>query len=137
MLPGVAGNPKDMWSKFRTWLSGWLERFEPQPPPSRFKRPKPESPYHSVSIRPGAVSCQAAKQLGRIRFLSGTVPRLPLPECDCPSCECSYSHYADRRSGFDRRRVIAAPSVTSVERRLTRGRRSKDAQGFDDPQNTR
>jgi phosphoribosyl 1,2-cyclic phosphodiesterase len=72
-----------------------------------------------------------------MRFLSGTAPRFPLPECDCPACECSYNHYADRRSGFDRRRVIVASSMTRIERRLTRGRRSKDAQGFDDPQNSR
>jgi hypothetical protein len=127
-----------MESKFRTWFSGVIERLEPKsaPPPVRLKRLEPESPYHAVSIRPGAICCQAAQQFGNLRFLSKKAPRFPLPECDCAACECSYTHYADRRLGIDRRRTLATPpSAAIVERRLRpRGRRSTDAMGFSDPQ---
>jgi hypothetical protein len=127
-----------MQSKFRAWLSGVFARLEPQParPSFRLKRLEPDSPYHAVSIRPGAVCCQAAKQFGNLRFLSNKAPRFPLPECNCPQCDCSYTHYADRRLGIDRRRTLATPpSAAIVERRLRPGgRRSTDARGFSDPQ---
>ena len=126
-----------MESRFRLWLSGVLDHLEPALPKPRvtLHRLEPESPYHAVCIRPGVVSCQASKQFGNMRFLSGRAPRFPLPECTCEQCECSYTHYDDRRLGVDRRRKLATPpSASVVERRIRAGRRSTDAKGFSDLQ---
>lgn len=122
--------------KFRGWVSGLLERLEPRPQPQiRLKRvDEAPSPYRAVSIRAGATSCQAAKAFGKKRFLANRVPRFPLPECTCESCDCTYVHHADRRSGVDRRRQLGdAPASGVVERRISHGRRSTDAVGFNDP----
>jgi hypothetical protein len=36
-------------------------------------------------------------------------PRLPLEHCDRISrCRCSFKHYADRRSGDDRRQIFGS-----------------------------
>jgi hypothetical protein len=140
MLRPVEEALNEMESRFRQWLSGVLDRLERAPPKPRvmLHRVEPESPYHAVSIRPGLVSCEASQQFGNRRFLSKKAPRLPLPECTCPNCECSYTHYDDRRQGIDRRKEIATqPAAAIVERRLNHGRRATDAVGFSDPQATR
>lgn len=140
MLGPVEEAQTDMESRFRQWLSGVLDRLEPAPAKPRMKlhRLEVESPYHAVSIRPGVVSCQASKQFGNLRFLSKKAPRFPLPECTCPKCECSYTHYDDRRQGIDRRKKLATPPAAAiVNRRMNHGRRSTDAMGFNDPQATR
>ena len=129
-----------MVSRFRLWLAGLLERFDPAPANSRvkFRHLDADSPFHAVSIRPGVVSCQASKQFGSMRFLSSNAPRFPLPECTCAKCECSYTHYADRRRGFDRRRTLEKPPEAAiVERRKAHGRRATDAMGFNDPRATK
>lgn len=56
-------------------------------------------PYHAVAIKvpsEGTV-CEAARALSGKRFLSDEAPKLPLQECDAEQCECTYTHYADRR----------------------------------------
>jgi hypothetical protein len=140
MLPGVRG-VSPMEFNFRGWVSGLLERREPKPYTQiKLKHvgaPQP-SPYRAVSVRPGPVSCQAAKQFGNLRFFLRKAPRLPLPECNCESCNCSYVHHADRRRGYDRRETLeSSPAAAIVERRLRSGRRSTEAKGFNDPLATR
>lgn len=86
------------------------------------------SAYHAVSITAGHPSCEAAKQLGTLRFLTGHAPSLPLAGCDVHPCECRYSHYADRRTGLDRRvEVDGKPPHGLAERRHNHGRRAGDA----------
>jgi hypothetical protein len=121
--------------KFRGWVSALLERLEPKPQVQiRLKRVEPLTPYRAVSVRAGPESCQAAKQFGKKRFLSSRAPRIPLPECTCATCTCSYIHHDDRRTGIDRRQMLGkAPVDGIVERRINLGRRSTDAVGFNDP----
>ena len=121
--------------KFRGWVSGLLDRLEPKPQTRiRLKHVEPLTPYRAVSVRAGYVSCEAAKQFGNKRFLANKAPRLPLPECTCETCNCSYVHHADRRRGFDRRKELGeAPVAGTLERRISPGRRSTDAKGFNDP----
>ena len=59
--------------------------------------------FHAVSIRPGIFACKAVRELEGQRFLSASVPRIPLPECDVADCTCRFTHYADRRGGDERR----------------------------------
>jgi len=126
-----------MGFSFRGWVSGLLERLEPKPYTQiKLKRVGALQPsqYRAVSVRPGPVSCQAAKQFGNLRFFLHKAPRFPLPECNCESCTCSYVHHADRRRGYDRReRLENSPATAIVERRIGPGRRSTDAKGFNDP----
>jgi hypothetical protein len=87
------------------------------------------NPYHAVSVHPQKDCCQGAVQLAAKRFLSAKAPSLPLPGCDAAHCDCRYTHFSDRRSGFDRRRTLETADVASrpFERRIRRGRRSVDA----------
>jgi len=87
-----------------------------------------DSPYHAVSVAAGHPSCEAAKQLGTLRFLAGQAPSLPLAGCEVRPCECRYSHYADRRTGLDRRVEIGGkPPRGLAERRQNHGRRAGEA----------
>jgi hypothetical protein len=86
--------------------------------------------FRAVGIRPGEDSCEAARQFGKLRFLGAKAPRLPVPECNAASCNCRYVHYADRRSGKDRRSVYdwtRERQLGVVNRRAAHGRRSTDA----------
>jgi hypothetical protein len=120
--------------RFPAWLSTLIDRDEPTQRWSPAVRRAPTSPFHAVSIRPGLVCCQASKQFGNMRFLARKAPRLPLPECDSPSCTCLYTHFSDRRSGSDRRVILADPtSPDSRSRRMNRGRRATDVIAWNDP----
>jgi len=66
------------------------------------------SEFHSVSIRPGARACDAAKQMSGQRILSKKVPGLPLPDCDRSECHCKFVHHSDRRQGQPRRSPFAS-----------------------------
>lgn len=86
--------------------------------------------FRAVSIRPGEECCEAARQFGKMRFLCAKAPRLPVPECTAATCTCRYVHYADRRSGKDRRSVYdwtRERQLGVVNRRAARGRRATDA----------
>jgi hypothetical protein len=123
-----------MASNFKAWLSQRL-RGEASAPPAYQAPPRPAAePYHAVAIVPGLKSCEAARQFGKMRFLSTKAPRLPLPDCHVAECACRYSHFSDRRSGVDRRwrndwsrdRHAVADVVN---RRKSQGRRSTDPVG--------
>lgn len=94
-------------------------------PGQRLERRR-DSPYHAVCVTAGHPSCEAAKQLGTLRFLTGHAPSLPLAGCTVRPCECRYSHYTDRRTGLDRRVKIGNPPHGLDERRQNHGRRAGD-----------
>jgi hypothetical protein len=99
---------------------------------SRDSGAAPERKFNAVSIWPGEPSCEAARQLIDTRFLCASAPRLPLPGCELPRCECRYMHYSDRRSGRDRRdpdNFARAHELGISDRRSNRGRRSTDPVG--------
>jgi len=113
----------------KAWLSGKLARDEPRPVQVPKTPRKTAEPFHAVSIKAGHQACQGVKQFAGIRFLSIKAPSLPLPDCDAPVCNCSFTHHADRRSGEDRRgqRLWQQRASTGVERRERKqGRRSTD-----------
>ncbi|HLU05805.1 MAG TPA: hypothetical protein VKZ91_04555 [Woeseiaceae bacterium] len=85
--------------------------------------------FHAVSIRPGAMACKAARKLDGQRFLSGSAPRIPLPDCDASDCRCRFAHHADRREGDERRTPYPSsiglnPGDVCGEQRAERDRRS-------------
>ena len=92
-----------MANGFKAWLSEKLGRNDPEQPKAVPAARKTAEPYHAVTIKAGAESCEGAKQLAGVRFLSASAPRLPLPNCSQPACLCHYIHHADRRVGKDRR----------------------------------
>jgi hypothetical protein len=131
---GLFEGTSSMKFNLRAWLSDLTDRDEstrhwfPAAPRT------PASPYHAVSIKPGLVCCQASKQFGNMRFLAHKAPRLPLPECTSPSCTCLYTHFSDRRTGSERRTILADPtSADSRNRRMNRGRRATDVIAWNDP----
>ncbi len=118
-----------MPTRIKAWLSQMLQGEAPAPPARPTARPAPE-PYHAVGIQPGPQCCEAARQFGKMRFLSAKAPRLPLPDCDVAACTCRYNHFSDRRSGLDRRAVYDYERERGLgfpNRRQTHGRRSTDA----------
>jgi hypothetical protein len=88
------------------------------------------NPWHAVSIAPGPIACDSARQLRGERLLSAEVPRLPLPGCQNPAqCTCHYKHHTDRRT--KRRRAsdngLSGRSYSGVDRRrIPHGRRATD-----------
>ena len=113
-----------------------LLRRSPEPQRATGSRPAAsaagdtDARFRAVSIRPGEDCCEAARQFGKMRFLCAKAPRLPVPECTAATCTCRYDHYADRRSGKDRRSVYdwtRERQLGVVNRRAARGRRATDA----------
>lgn len=66
-----------------------------------------DTTFHAVSLRYAANACAAAKAMDGRRFLAGAAPKLPLPDCDAPECQCKFKHHDDRRTGQDRRNIWA------------------------------
>jgi hypothetical protein len=103
---------------------------EPRSAAPRATDSRTDSRFRAVSIRPGEGSCEAARQFGKMRFLCTKAPRLPVPECTAATCNCRYVHYADRRSGQDRRARYdwtRERELGVVNRRSGGGRRATDA----------
>ena len=84
---------------------------------------KGKGAYHAVAIKYAENACDAAKAMTGRRFLSNAAPRLPLPECDFPDCQCKFTHYADRRSDRDRRSPFAPAGATGITGSYERERR--------------
>ena len=87
--------------------------------------------WHAISIEAKPLSCVAAQDLRRKRFLSSEAPVLPLEGCaKRATCPCTYRHHDDRRSKATRRDagsgISASASKHGAERRSSRGRRSDD-----------
>ena len=93
------------------------------------RKPKDSGKFHAVAIKYSEHACDAAKALTGRRFLSNAAPRLPLPDCDYPDCDCRFSHFSDRRTGRDRRSPFGPRTATGntgvheQERREKRDRR--------------
>lgn len=100
----------------------------------RFRRYSSQSvsPYRAVSIECGADACESVQQLHEKRFLSSEAPLLPLHDCACAGCSCTYVHHPDRRRlTRDRRTPRALSKDTSSmfdgeEKRHGNGRRRSD-----------
>ena len=88
--------------------------------------------YHAVSIRTGQRTCRAVEELKGERILASRAPRLPLPKCDVASCECSYIHHRDRRTGKDRRSPFGSGGISAITGRYEQERRSGDERRHDD-----
>lgn len=123
-----------MPSIIREWLSRKvLGRGTEEPQPRiQYKAPSRAAvePYHAVSIKPGLKCCEAARQFGQHRFLSKKAPRLPLPGCEAAECTCRYTHFADRRTGVDRRAGWDHARQLQIgfpNRRRSGGRRESDS----------
>jgi hypothetical protein len=62
-----------------------------------------EQRFAGIEIVPSRTTCcKAASQLSGQRFLVGTAPRLPLPNCDSQQCKCIYRRLEDRRTDVRR-----------------------------------
>ncbi len=88
------------------------------------------NPYHCVEIHGGRDACEAARKLGKTRFLSREAPVLPLQGCNAPHCTCSYAHFDDRRE-HDRRNPYGEwasipPALTGERRSRTERRKSSE-----------
>ena len=85
------------------------------------------NPYHAVSIDTGSKSCRQARAAEGRRFLADFAPKLPLRDCDQPTCKCRYVHHNDRRSARDRRVQPHNPYAHKMSnRRSGNGRRMSD-----------
>ena len=93
------------------------------------EKPKTDRRWHAVSVKPGQKACAAAASGRDRRWLSREAPMLPLPGCTQPdSCQCTYAHHDDRRSGGRRAEEIDAftqrPRIVN-ERRKRQSRRAE------------
>lgn len=90
------------------------------------------SRFRGVQLNPNNEDCCEAVRasLGK-RFLSDSVPMLPLPECDAGDCGCTYELFDDRRTDIRRAADVAYDLLSQlrlVNRRNARqpGRRQGD-----------
>ena len=85
------------------------------------------TPFAAVAICSGEESCDAAKEITGVRYLSADAPLIPLKECDRPRlCACRYDHFSDRRIAPRREADGAMPPnhrSFGVDRRVMRDRR--------------
>lgn len=97
--------------------------------PKEPEKPKADRRWHAVSVKPAAGACPAALSGKNRRWLSREAPMLPLPGCTRPdTCQCTYQHHDDRRSGGRRASEVDAFSRTPrvVHERRTRKSRRAD-----------
>lgn len=94
---------------------------------------------HAVSIKFSENACTAAKEKAGYRFLATEAPRLPLPECDVPECNCCFNNHEDRRISKDRRNPYAHVGATEGTGSFERERRDnrKDRRQDDSGKNER
>jgi hypothetical protein len=90
------------------------------------------NPYRSVSIKCGPDACAEVLALGKRRFLTGQLGKLPLDGCTSQNCQCKFEHHPDRRDfDGDKRAPTALRSNLYTasgkpERRTRKGRRKTD-----------
>ncbi|MDH5499989.1 MAG: hypothetical protein OEY72_02685 [Gammaproteobacteria bacterium] len=99
------------------------------------RKPKDSGRFHAVAIKYSEHACNAAKALTGRRFLSNAAPRLPLPECDYPDCNCRFAHFNDRRNGHDRRSPFGPGTGTGTtgvheQERRERNDRRRDSDDY-------
>ena len=88
--------------------------------------------FRAAEIEFDDCGCDAVKAMQGQRFLVRDAPRLPVPDCDKPNCQCSYVRYNDRRLWSEDRRVFYSLKTShyvqsdNKERRKSQGRRAAD-----------
>ena len=88
--------------------------------------------FRAAEIEFEDCACDAVKALQGQRFLVSNVPRIPVPDCDQPSCQCTYSRYNDRRLWTEDRRAFYSLKTShyiqgdNKERRKVQDRRAAD-----------
>jgi hypothetical protein len=88
-------------------------------------------PFSAVSIHNYAEGCPSFAATRGRNFLVADAPLLPLEGCTAASCQCTYKHHVDRRSGTRDRRSAwenddSEQFEASHKKRLGRGNRSSD-----------
>jgi hypothetical protein len=76
-----------------------------------------------------AEACPSVKELAGRRLLSTEAPLLPLIDCTCRECTCTYRHYVDRRGRsrrIDEKSVVKRRFGGDEKRVKQRGRRAAD-----------
>ncbi len=73
------------------------------PDPDRLGKVQRDTRFHAVSLENLSGACAAAYAIQGERFLPDAAPRIPLPECDAPVCNCVYVRQNDRRLSRTRR----------------------------------
>ena len=69
----------------------------------RLGKVQSDARFHAVSLENLSGACAAAYAIEGERFMAGATPRIPLPECDAPVCNCLFIHHNDRRLSNNRR----------------------------------
>ena len=71
--------------------------------PDRLGKVQSDARFLAVSLENLSGACAAAYAIEGERFLAGATPRIPLPECDAPVCNCHFVQHNDRRLSGNRR----------------------------------
>ena len=104
------------------------------PSPDRLGKVQPDTRFHSVCLENLSDACAAAYAIEGERFLPGAAPRIPLPECDAPVCNCVFVHHDDRRLASNRRHRWTGSVVdlggAVKEQRDGGDRRSNDPENY-------
>ncbi len=103
------------------------------PDPDRLGKVQRDTRFHSVSLENLSGACAAAYAIQGERFLPDAAPRIPLPECDAPVCNCVYVRQNDRRLSLNRRQRWAG-SVDDLGGAMKEQRDGGDRRG-NDPEN--
>jgi len=96
------------------------------------KRVNHKSKYRGVQVNPRAKDCcDVVRAAVGSRYLSNSVPTLPLEGCDAADCQCTYELFDDRRTDFRRAADVMFGIASQLWRRDKRspasaGRRSED-----------
>jgi hypothetical protein len=104
------------------------------PDPDRLGKVQRDTRFHAVSLENLNGACAAAYAIQGERFLPGAAPRIPLPECDAPVCNCLFVHHNDRRLGGNRRQgwtgYAGDPGGGMKEQRDGGDRRRNDRENY-------
>ena len=104
------------------------------PDPDRLGKVQRDTRFHAVSLENLNGACAAAYAIEGKRFLAGATPRIPLPECDAPVCNCLFVHHNDRRQRGNRRQSwtgsVGDPGGAMAEERDGGDRRSNNPNNY-------
>jgi hypothetical protein len=75
----------------------------PRPVASAVAKARSPGGFQGVTVKPCLDACDAVQAIVGRRYLSREAPALPLAGCDRRRCDCTYSHFSDRRERGDRR----------------------------------
>ncbi len=102
--------------------------------PDRLGKVQSDARFLAVSLENLSGACAAAYAIEGERFLLSAAPRIPLPECDAPVCNCHFVHHNDRRQGSNRRQgwtgSVGDSGGTMKEQRDGGNRRNNDPNNY-------